>query len=145
MSGMHDYKDIIDLPHPVSSRHPRMALVDRAAQFAAFAALSGYEAAVKETARQTDKKVELSETEINMLNVKLQMLQEHLTEQPEVSVTYFIPDEKKTGGAYQTVCGFVRKVDPFARVLALTNGMEIPLDAVMKLDSGLFNERLPEL
>ena len=129
----HRYDDIIDLPHHVSRKHPQMPLLDRAAQFAPFAALTGHEAAIKETARLTEEEIELDENSKELLDLRLQELQEHISECPEVTVTYFCPDEKKEGGAYETVTGKVKKVDGYAGELVFTDGRRIGLGTVIEL------------
>lgn len=129
----HRYDDIIDLPHHVSRKHPQMPLLDRAAQFAPFAALTGHEAAIKETARLTEEEIELDENSKELLDFRLQQLQEHISECPEVTVTYFCPDEKKSGGAYETVTGKVKKVDAYAGELVFTDGRRIGLGTVIEL------------
>ena len=96
------YNDIIDLPHHISTTRPRMSMLDRAAQFSPFAALTGYDAAIKETGRLTGQRIELTEECRAVLDRKQQVLLENLAEHPEVSVTYFVPDERKSGGAYVT-------------------------------------------
>lgn len=138
MSGKYD--DILNLPHHVSASRPHMPAADRAAQFAPFAALTGYDAAVRETARQTDARLELDECEKEALNDKLRVLDEHLENAPEVTVTYFRPDDRKAGGAYVTVSGAVRKIDGYARVVVLADGGRIPIDEIAGLDSDLFRE-----
>lgn len=129
----HRYDDMIDLPHHVSKKHPRMPLLDRAAQFAPFAALTGHEAAIKETARLTEDEEELSEDSKEILDLKLQYVCEHLTEQPEVTVTYFEPDAKKSGGAYVTVTERVKKVDRYGRELVFVDGRRIELGTIIDL------------
>ena len=99
------YDDIINLPHHVSQKHRRMSLLDRAAQFAPFAALSGYEEAVIETRRLTDKRRALDESEKEKLNARLQLVKDYLEAKPIVEITYFVPDERKSGGAYITSTG----------------------------------------
>lgn len=138
MSGKYD--DILNLPHHVSASRPHMPAADRAAQFAPFAALTGYDAAVRETARQTDARLELDECEKEALNDKLRVIDEHLENAPEVTVTYFRPDGRKAGGAYVTVSGAVRKIDGYARVVVLADGGRIPIDEIAGLDSDLFRE-----
>ena len=115
------YDDIIDLPHPVSRNHPQMPLIDRAAQFAPFAALTGYDDMVKETARLTDRKVDLSEYEIDILNQRLAEISYALQqgEHPSVTVTFFVPDSLKEGGSYETVTAKVRRVDPIEQKVML--------------------------
>ena len=132
------YNDIIDLPHHVSATRPRMSMIDRAAQFSPFAALTGYDAAIKETGRLTDARIELSEESRAALDRKQKLLLDNLSGCPEVSVTYFVPDERKSGGAYVTVTGQVKKVDEFERLLILTEGTKIPLDEIQDLSGDLF-------
>lgn len=114
-------------------------MIDRAAQFSPFAALTGYDAAIKETGRLTDQRIELSEDSRAALDRKQQLLVGGLADHPEVSVTYFIPDERKSGGAYVTVTGIVKKVDDYQRLLLLTDGTKIPLDDILDLESELFH------
>ena len=134
------YDDIISLPHPTSTRHPRMHPMDRAAQFSPFAALTGYEDTIRETGRQTQQPVELQEDARTFLDQKQQLLLELSHCEPEITVRYFSADHKKDGGAYVTVQDRLRSVDPISRVLKLKNGTQIPLDAVVDLDSPLFTE-----
>ena len=129
----HQYDDIIELPHHVSRKHPQMPLMDRAAQFAPFAALTGHEAAIKETARLTEEEIELNEDSKALLDLRLQELLEHLAEQPTVTVTYFCPDERKAGGTYRTVTGKVKKVDEYAGELVFTDGRRIGLGTIIEL------------
>ena len=124
---MGNYDDIIDLPHHVSETHPPMSRADRAAQFSPFAALTGYDAAVRETDRVTERRIELDEGVKAELNARLNCILEHLPEHPQVSITYFVPDEKKSGGAYRTVTGAVRKLDSFAKTLTLVDGTVVPM------------------
>lgn len=130
----HRYDDIIDLPHHVSRKHPQMPLLDRAAQFAPFAALTGHEEAIKETARLTEEEIELDENSKELLDLRLQRLQKHLSEHPLVTVTYFKPDEKKDGGAYETVTGKVKKVDEYAGELVFTDGRRVELKSMIELE-----------
>ena len=133
MSGPYD--DMIDLPHPSSKKHPRMSIRDRAAIFSPFAALSGHGAAIVETARLTDRRMELDEDTKEELDQKQAVLMEHIEEQPEVTVTWFQPDERKEGGAYLTVTGRLKKLDKIRRVLVLTDGTKILLANVVELES----------
>lgn len=128
---MGKYDDIINLPHHVSSTHSHMPMLDRAAQFMPFRALTGYEDAVQETARLTDEKPELTEDEKALLDVKLQRLAEELPRQPSVSLTYFRPDKKKAGGAIVSVAGQLKKVDDFGGILILAGGDRIPVEDVL--------------
>lgn len=132
MNGKYD--DIIDLPHPEPRTHPRMSLHDRAAQFAPYAALTGHSAAIVEAGRLTGRRIELDEYEITRLDEGLQQLQEMLDRQPTVSVTYFQPDKKKEGGAYQTVTGVVKRIDSIGGTLLFMDGREIPIGAIIDID-----------
>ncbi len=127
---MGKYDDIIDLPHHVSSTRPQMSMHDRAAQFSPFAALVGYGDCVSEAARLTDEKAELTEDKINVLNEKIQFLRENCDEHSPISVKYFVADKKKSGGAYHTVTGTLRRIDDYNRTLILTGGTQIPLDDI---------------
>ena len=133
-----DYDDIINLPHHASSTRPRMSMIDRAAQFSPFAALTGYDAAIKETGRLTDEKIELDEEALNSLNMKFQILFERLDEQPDIAITYFKPDETKSGGAYLTTTDKIKKVDEYERIITTANGTKIPMDDVINLESVIF-------
>lgn len=131
------YADIIDLPHHTSSKHPRMSAIARAAQFSPFAALTGYDAEIKETARLTDEKVELDEDSVNDINAKLQYIKDNIDENPEITVEYFVPDEKKAGGAYVTAGGTVRRIDECVRVITLTDGQNIPIEDIYSIDCNM--------
>lgn len=137
MTGKYD--DIINLPRPVSSKHPPMPMSDRAAQFSPFAALTGYDEAVMETGRLTDRKRELNDEEIAALNQKLQFLSEHLEEHPTITVTYFVPDAKKTGGSYATKTRRLKKIDTFERWIQLDDGVKIPIDNIVHIDATPFS------
>ena len=128
------YDDIIDLPHHVSTTRPRMSRLDRAAQFAPFAALTGYGAAIKETARLTDERSELGEYELMELNAGIHMLMERIDEHPQVEITYFKPDERKDGGAYLTVKSRAKRLNEYERFLLLEDGTEIPFDDIYKIE-----------
>ena len=129
----HDYDDIINLPHHTSAVRPRMPMADRAAQFSAFQALTGYGAAVKETERLTDKRIELDEYEKAMLDHTLQMILESKTK-PEVTITYFQPDARKAGGRYVSVTGTIRKTDSYNRIIFLADKTKIPMDEVYEIE-----------
>lgn len=133
-SDPHRYDDIMDLPHHVSKTHPQMPLSVRAAQFSPFAALTGYDAAIRETARLTEEKIELDEYEKAALNEKLLFLQEHLKEQPAAAITFFRPDAKKAGGAYLTVSGKVKKIDAYENLLFLVDGTTVPVDDIIEIE-----------
>ena len=127
------YDEIINLPHHVSKTRPQMPMSDRAAQFAPFAALTGYESAIKETGRLTDEKIELDEEALAALDRKYQLLMDALDDEPEVTIIYFQPDERKAGGQYVSATGTVKKVDTFGRRILLQDGTRIPLDSVYDL------------
>ena len=132
------YEDIINLPYHVSKTRPQMSMLDRAAQFSPFAALTGYDAAIKETGRLTDEKIELDEESLNILNMKFQVLVDSLADEPEVTFTYFKPDERKAGGAYIEVTGKVKKVDDFERVIVMQNGTKMPMDDILNIEGEIF-------
>ena len=133
------YDDLLGLPHHVSAVHPHMSLYDRAAQFAPFKALTGYEDDVEETARLTDERMELDEERIEQLDARLQLLEEHLAEAPVVSLTFFVPDERKDGGSYETVSGIVKKIDTVRRVIVLRDGLRIAIGDVYGISGELFS------
>lgn len=134
----HRYDDIINLPHHQSSTRKHMSMHDRAAQFNAFQALTGYGDAVRETARLTEKRMELDEYAKAEINAKLQFLQEHMDEGTEVAVTYFVPDERKTGGKYVTVTGAVEKIQKFEHIFVMENELEIPIDEIYSIEGEVF-------
>ena len=127
------YDDIINLPHPTSARHPRMPLADRAAIFSPFQALVGHGAAIEETARLTDHKIELTEDEKAVLDEKLRLLLE--TGAPG-TFTWFQPDEKKDGGAYVTNLGTIKKIDPLQGIVVLMDGTVIPIEDILEIEDG---------
>ena len=132
------YDDIIHLPHPTSSKHPRMSVAARAAIFSPFAALTGHSAAIEETSRLTDRRIELSEEAKAELDMKQQLLADAIPTRTEVSVTWFRPDERKDGGEYVTTTGRLKKIDEYERMLVMTDGSVIPLDDVLEIQSELF-------
>lgn len=132
---MQRYDDIIHLPHHQSGTRPHMSLHDRAAQFSPFAALTGYDAAVEEAARLTEQKLELSEEEKAAIGAKLTGIKEHIKERPEVTVTYFVPDERKAGGTYVTVTGIVRRIDDFERVVIMQDRSRIRIDDIAAISA----------
>lgn len=128
------YEDMLELPHPVSKTHPQMPRRDRAAQFAPFAALTGYEEAVREAARITEEKMILDEDSKEQLDWKLRCLQEKVKEKPTITVTYFLEDEKKKGGKYVTVTGVLKKIDSYTHQFVLESGEEIPVEDIVSLE-----------
>ena len=132
MSGKYD--DIIHLPHPDSPRHLRMSLHDRAAQFSPFAALTGHGAAIAETGRLTDQRMELDEYEMARVDTELQRLQELLPSRSTASVTYFVPDERKAGGSYQTATGEVKRIDAVSGMIQMADRQLIPIADVFSIE-----------
>lgn len=135
---MNQYEDIIELPHHVSQTHPQMSLVDRAAQFSPFAALTGHEAAIQETARLTEERIELEENSKELLDEKLLILKECLKERPEISITYFVPDMRKKGGSYQTMTGIVHKLNGYERRLSMEDGTEVSFSDIYAVEGAIF-------
>lgn len=137
---MGKYDDIINLPHHVSPTHPRMSRSGRAAQFSPFAALVGYDAAIQETARLTDGRPDHSEETQAHIDKKLRLLANYTHLQPQVTVTYFVPDHKKDGGAYLTVTDRVKKIDPFSYQLILLSGLKLPFEDIFSIECDLFGQ-----
>ena len=136
MNDSGKYDDIIKLSHHVSKKHPQMSMEERAAQFAPFAALVGYEDAVEETARITTKRIELNEEEKDALDIKLQMLNEqiHIQIYPNVTIMYFVPDLKKNGGKYIKISGTVKKIDEYKQLIILDDKTEIPISEIISIN-----------
>jgi hypothetical protein len=133
------YQAILDHPHHVSKTRPRMPMADRAAQFLPFAALTGYDAAIRETGRLTDQKIEMDEETLTLLDEKFQLLKDALSAEPEISLLYFKPDERKAGGAYLTAAGRIRKIDEFERMIVMRDGTKIPMDDVLDMTGSIFS------
>ena len=132
------YEDIIHLSRPTSSKHPPMSMLNRAAQFSPFAALTGYDAAVQETARLTDARIEIDENTKVMLNTKLHFLLEN--PDTEAVFTYFQPDTKKSGGTYVHLTGFVKDIDEIKREVVLSSGIKIPVEEIIGIESTVFSK-----
>ena len=132
------YDDMIYMQNPTPTRKPRMSLYERAAQFSPFAALTGYEDAVEETARLTDARLELSEDMKTILNEKMQMIVDNMDADPIVTITYFVPDKKKEGGAYVDVTGIVKEIDEYERCIVMTDKKKIPIEQVRDIEGELF-------
>jgi len=130
----HKYDDIINLPHYRSAKRAGMSMIDRGAQFSPFAALTGYEEAIQETARRTGSRIELTEGEQLRLNETIQDLLERIGEQPEILITRFVEDLRKDGGEYVTIRGRLRKIDPYGRGLILADGGLIPFGDILELE-----------
>ena len=137
---IHQYDDIINLPHHQSATRPHMSNYDRAAQFSPFAALTGHEAAIKETARQTDEKLMLSDEAIAELNEKLNLIAEAIGTQQRVRITYFVPDNKKAGGAYITCTGCVKKFDAYEHTVIMEDKTVIPIEQISDIDGEMFGD-----
>ena len=133
------YADIIDLPHHQSDTRPKMSNYDRAAQFSPFAALTGHADSIKETARLTDEYSEPSEEMKAIMNEKILFLMEQLENQPEITITFFKPDEKKQGGEYITITGVVKKIKTYERQIQMTTGDLIPIDMIFGIDGEIFS------
>ena len=133
-----NYDDIKHLTRPQYDDFPPMPMSDRAAQFSPFAALVGYDAAVDETARLTDIEIELNETQIDELNAKISYLKDHLDERPLIKLTYFVPDSKKSGGAYQIFSGNIRRIDEVYRQFIFTDKTVVDMDRVSNIDGDIF-------
>lgn len=136
----HKYDDIINLPHHVSKNHPQMSLHDRAAQFSPFAALTGHKAAINEIARLTDEKQILSEDVIAKLNEQLNLIKENIGTNQTVTITYFVPDDKKSGGAYISHIGVVKKIDEYNHTVIMTDKTVIPIEQISEIQSNIFSE-----
>lgn len=138
MAEKFPYEDIIDLPPHISKKHPQPTMMDRAARFAPFAAITGYEEMVLEEARVTEERVDLDEGALSLLNEKLNMIQEFIDEEPEIKITYFEPDKKKSGGAYIDITGTVKRIDEYECLVIMTDGKKIRIEDIYSLESDLF-------
>jgi hypothetical protein len=134
----YNYDDIINLPHHVSTKHPRMKMIDRAAQFSPFAALTGHGAAVSETERLTEKFAEPDEYEKSVINEKLRFLSD--LQNPTAEIVYFEPDKKKEGGSYVTVTGEVKKIDSVGQSVVFTNGQTVSVEFIIDIRCELFGD-----
>ena len=132
----HEYDDIIDLPRPEpGAGHPRMSMEKRAAQFSPFAALSGHKESVLEVERRTESFIDLTESEKEVIDLKLQALLAGKAEESEICVTFFVPDERKEGGAYKNHIGSIKKIDEYNRMLVMTDGKKIPIDSLYDIQA----------
>jgi len=138
MAEKFPYEDIVNLPPHISKKHPQPTMMDRAARFAPFAAITGYEEMVLEEARVTEERIDLDEGTLSLLNEKLNMIQEFLDEEPEVTITYFEPDKKKAGGAYVSVTGTVKRIDEYEHLVIMTDGKKIRIEDIYAIGSDLF-------
>ncbi len=133
-NGKNKYADMLDLPHPQPKTHPPMTMLERAAQFSPFAALTGYEAAIQEAERRTDAQVELDESRKSYLDGQMQFLMEQPPQRREARFTYFVPDSRKSGGKYVTRTGRVKRVDPLRRCILLDDGTEIDVEKLREIE-----------
>lgn len=140
MDNPHRYDDMLDMPHHVSPTRHRMSKLDRAAQFAPFAALTGFGAAITEADRMPERRIELGEAETAELAEKLRILEARQSEQPEISVTYFIPDARKDGGRYDTARGRLRRVVPAEYTLSFTDGRTFDIDDIIVIEGSIFDD-----
>lgn len=134
---LHNYDDIINMPHHQSPTRRRMSLVDRGAQFSPFAALTGYDAAVAEAGRLTDREIQLSDDAKDIIDGRLRLIAEHIADAPRVSVLHFVPDSRKEGGEYVRTEGRVVKLDEYERCLIFEGGKRIAIDAIRSLEGEL--------
>lgn len=139
MAEKFPYEDIINLPHHEPTTRQRMPRINRAASFSPFAALTGYDDAVKETARLTSERIELDEGTKEILNDKLRIALEKADEQPEISITYFLPDTRKSGGAYVTVKAVIKRIDEYERLVIFTDKSTIPIDEIYGIEGDIYN------
>ncbi len=139
MSDIHDYDDIINLPRHVSKTHPHMSLADRAAQFSPFAALTGYEEAIKEAGRIVDEKIELSEEEKEEINRQLNYLNEHKKDNILITITFFLKDMKKSGGSYRQITSNLKRLDEIEKTILLADNTILRIDDIRKIQSPLFD------
>lgn len=139
MAEKFPYEDIINLPHHELTTRQRMPRINRAASFAPFAALTGYDDAVRETARLTSERIELDEGTKEILNNKLRIALDKTDERPEISITYFLPDKKKSGGAYVTVKAVIKRIDEYERLVIFTDKSSIPIDDIYEIEGDIYN------
>ncbi|MBQ3014043.1 MAG: hypothetical protein IJD75_02740 [Clostridia bacterium] len=135
---LHNYDDIINLPHHTSPNRKPMSNVERGAQFSPFAALTGYDAAVIETARLTDVKRDFTEDRKAVIDMKIQIIADHIRESPYIAVTYFLPDSKKEGGAYVCISGNVWEIDEYERRIVFADKTFVPIEQIQDIESKLF-------
>ena len=134
----HRYDYMLGMQRPQPGGRARMPMMERAAQFGAFRALSGYEEAILETGRVTNEKMELGECQQTELDMKLRYIKENLGIVPEISVTYFIPDDRKQGGVYAAHTGYVRQIKEFEKQVIFEDGTEIPIEEIYAINSNIF-------
>ena len=133
MTGIHNYSDIYNIPRPDLKYHQRMPIADRAAQFAPFAALTGFSGMIEETGRTTEERIILDDKEKERINRRLSSLANETGSKPEVQITYFIPDKKKTGGSYQTITGNLNKIDLYNKNIIIKDGVKIEFENIINI------------
>lgn len=138
-SNNNKYNDILNMPHHVSKKHPQMTIDARAAQFAPFAALTGYEDAIVETARLTSERIELNEEQISIINRKINIIKENIKTTPKLSITYFIPDYRKEGGEYIKIIGNVKKIDEYSKKIVFEDNKEIRINDILDISGDIIN------
>lgn len=136
--NMDNYEDIINLPHYNPKNHKRMSIESRSAQFAPFSALVGYDEEVKETARLTDKRIEIDDGLKSILNDKLNIIKSYIKEKPLITFTYFVYDFKKSGGKYIDLTGYVRRIDENNNIVILTDKTKIPIEEIINIRGKIF-------
>lgn len=132
-----DFSDIINLPHHQSRRHPQMSMKERAAQFAPFAALTGYGSAISEVARLTEEQVPLGDDDNDRLNRLVTHIADRISEQPSVTIVYFKPDSRKQGGSYETITGRLKRIDDYEQQLVMLDGTAIPFENIMDISQNI--------
>lgn len=138
MADKFPYEDIVNLPPHISKKYPQPTMEERAARFAPFAAITGYEEMVLEEARVTEEWVELDDGTKSILNEKLQIILDYLRDEPTITFTFFEPDKKKSGGAYVSLTGTVKRIDEYEKCVMLTDGTKIPIERIFGIESDLF-------
>lgn len=138
MAEYFPYEDIVNIPRHISKVHPQATMADRAARFSPFAAISGYEDMVKEAARVTEERIDITDATKELLNEKLNMIIEFLDEAPVVTITYFEPDKKKDGGAYISITGTVKRIDEYERIVLMSDDKKIRIEEIYAIESDLF-------
>ncbi len=136
----HQYDDIIDLPHHISTNRPHMSIHDRAAQFAPFAAMTGHDVAVKEKARLTKERLDLDEGMRQLLDERLQLIRRNIDNRPDITLTYFVQDERKEGGEFATVKGKVKKIDEYKHIVYLEDELAIPIEDIVDIEGNFLLE-----
>lgn len=132
-----DFSDIINLPHHQSRRHPQMSMKERAAQFAPFAAITGYGSAISEVARLTEEQVPLGDDDNDRLNRLVTHIADRISEQPSVTIVYFKPDSRKQGGSYETITGRLKRIDDYEQQLVMLDGTAIPFENIMDISQNI--------